>query len=222
MRIFPLGDSALTIEFGTEISLELNAKALNLASHLSRSPFDGFIEAVPAYSSLTVYYDPIVVKRSAKAESSAFEVIEQQANIAAENVSSELSANSPIIEIPVDCDEPSSPDIGRVADHCGLSRDEVLDAFLAQPYRVYMLGFLPGFAYMGNVDERIAAPRLDSPRIKVLSGSIGIAGRQTGIYPLESPGGWNIIGRTTLQIFDPTSDQPCLLRPGDQVRFVRV
>ena len=103
----------------------------------------------------------------------------------------------------------------------GFNANELLDIFLAQTYRVYMLGFLPGFAYMGEVDDRIAAPRLETPRTKVPAGSVGIAGKQTGIYPLESPGGWNIIGRTDLKMFDPTSDQPCLLKPGDEVRFVR-
>jgi len=107
-----------------------------------------------------------------------------------------------------------------VAAKAGLSADAVVDLFTGTSYRVYMIGFLPGFAYMGEVDERIAVPRRSSPRLKVPKGSVGIAGRQTGIYPLESPGGWQIIGRTEVELFTPDDHSPCLLRPGDNVRFV--
>ncbi len=211
MRIFPLGDSAATIEFGNEISTELNARAIALANDLSNVPFAGLIEAVPAYASVTVFYDRLTQFESVKGE------LERRAN----SLLILDKVNADLVEIPIFISDVTAPDLGRVADFANLSRDETLDIFLSQTYRVYMLGFLPGFAYMGEVDERIAAPRLETPRTRVQMGSVGIAGKQTGIYPLESPGGWNIIGVTDLPMFDPTLDQPCLLKPGDEVRFVR-
>jgi KipI family sensor histidine kinase inhibitor len=211
MRIFPLGDSAATVEFGNELSLELNGRSICLAKSLSNKPFPGMIEAAPAYASVTVFYD-----RSTRFDSVQRE-LEQR--VLATSVSENAKPN--LIEIPIVVSDEFAPDLDRVANFAGLSSDETLDTFLSGTYRVYMLGFLPGFAYMGQVDDKIAAPRLETPRTKVPKGSIGIAGKQTGIYPLESPGGWNIIGRTDLQMFDPASDHPCPLKPGDEVRFVR-
>lgn len=212
MRIFPLGDSALTIEFGNEISLDLNANAIALARRLLEQPFAGIIEVVPAYASVTAFFDPATTNYS-KVESSI--------RSALEGVESVEAGTTPLIEIPMHITPEASPDLNRIARFGNVSEDEVLELFLSQTYRVYMLGFLPGFAYMGEVDDLIAAPRLETPRTKVAAGSIGIAGKQTGIYPLESPGGWNIIGRTDLRMFDPTAKRPCLLKPGDEVRFVR-
>ena len=210
MRIFPLGDSAATIEFGNEISAEFNNKAVNLARQIENTPFDGIIEAVPAYASLTVFYDSRLT---------TFEAVKGELARLSSNISSIAKSTPSLVEIPVLVS--SEMDLARVAAYATLSSDQVLEIFLAQTYRVYMLGFLPGFAYMGELDDRIACPRLETPRTKVPKGSVGIAGKQTGIYPLESPGGWNIIGRTDLQMFDPASDQPCILKPGDEVRFVR-
>lgn len=211
MRIFPLGDSAATIEFGNEISPELNSRSIALAQSLSETPFAGLLEAVPAYASLTVYYD----------KGTTFDAVKNEL----ENRSSSLAigylTGPGIIDIAISISADTAPDLDRVAEYASLSVDEVLDVFLSRTYRVYMLGFLPGFAYMGEVDRRISCPRLETPRTKVPKGSVGIAGNQTGIYPLESPGGWNIIGRTDLQMFDPSCEQPCLVKPGDEVRFVR-
>jgi len=212
MRIFPLGDSAATIEFGNEISTELNDRVLALADDLSSNPFDGLRETVPAYASVTVFYDHRI---------SRFNAVKLELEKRAESIGKADSAPPRVLEIPILISNETSPDLARVAEHAGLAMDEVLEIFLSDTYRVYMLGFLPGFAYMGEVDERIAAPRRETPRTNVAKGSVGIAGKQTGIYPLESPGGWNIIGRTELEMFDPTSDQPCTLKPGDEVRFVR-
>jgi inhibitor of KinA len=212
MRIFPLGDSAITIEFGNEISLGLNAKALSLARILTEQPFAGIIEVVPAYASLTAFFDPATTNYSK---------VESTIRSALEGVESVEAGTTPLIEVPMHITPEASPDLNRVARFGNVSEDEVVELFLSLTYRVYMLGFLPGFAYMGEVDDRIAAPRLETPRTKVPAGSVGIAGKQTGIYPLESPGGWNLIGHTDFKMFDSTSDQPCLLKPGDEVRFVR-
>jgi len=211
MRIFPLGDSALTIEFGNEISIVLNNQAVALANYFSEHSFDGLIEVVPAYASVTVFYDPQVT---------SFTTLGKLVEESVPSIASTKESPT-LVEIPMKIGNDLSPDLTRVAEHSGLSETGVLDIFLSQSYRVYMLGFLPGFAYMGEVDERIAAPRLETPRTKVPTGSIGIAGKQTGVYPLESPGGWNLIGRTDLRMFDPTAEKPCLLNPGDEVRFVR-
>ena len=212
MRILPLGDSAATIEFGNEISTELNNESIALADHLMGEPFDGMIEAVPAYSSVTVFYDTT---------KTAFSNVERQLAEVARTVKGDGKKDIQLIEIPIEISPETSPDLERIAEFSDLSKGDTIELFLSRAYRVYMLGFLPGFAYMGEVDERIAAPRLETPRTKVTKGSVGIAGKQTGIYPLESPGGWNIIGRTDLKMFDPNADQPCLLGPGDEVRFVR-
>lgn len=212
MRIFPLGDSAATIEFGNEISVGLNEKSIALANHLTGTPFDGMVEAVPAYASVTVYYDP---------RKTSFANVESILNEAYQKIEIRPEGKSPLIEIPIELSTETSPDITRIVRFSGLDAETAIEMFLSTTYRVYMLGFLPGFAYMGEVDDRIAAPRLETPRTKVPKGSVGIAGKQTGIYPLESPGGWNIIGRTDLKMFDPKAVPPCLLKPGDEVRFVR-
>ena len=212
MRIFSLGDSAATIEFGNEISIELNDRAIAVANHLTMHSFEAMIEAAPAYASVTVFYDPT---------RTSFPAVKAILSAACDKASAITKPHSHTVEIPVTVSAAISPDLDRVAGFAKLTIEEMLDIFFERSYRVYMLGFLPGFAYMGEVDERIAAPRLDTPRTNVAKGSVGIAGKQTGIYPLESPGGWNIIGRTELEMFDPTSDQPCTLKPGDEVRFVR-
>lgn len=219
MRIFSLGDSALTVEFGKVISPELNTRSISLANSLAKDPFPGFIEAVPAYASITVYFDPFEV-RNRFTNASAFEAV----SAFIKNTSSETfqEAEPRIVEIPMSISIDASPDIEDIAEFAGITSNEVIQIFLSQPYRVYMLGFLPGFAYMGEVDERIATPRKVTPRTSVPKGSIGIAGKQTGIYPLKSPGGWQIIGRTDETMFDPSRKEPCYLRPGDEVRFIAI
>jgi inhibitor of KinA len=220
MKIFPLGENALTIEFGTTISVELNNRALQFASHFEQNTFNGFIEAVPAYASTTIFYDPVAVRRDFPKFPTAFEAVRHLADDAGLHLVEPSDTYSRLIEILVSFDEDSAPDLEYVAENAKLRPAEVIEIFTSRIYRVYMLGFLPGFAYMGEVDERIAVPRKETPRLKVPKGSVGIAGQQTGIYPLESPGGWQIIGRTDLEMFTPDSEFLCLLQPGDIVRFI--
>lgn len=222
MRIFPLGESALTVEFGNEISLEMNERSIALVKYLSADPFPGFVEAVPGYSSVTIFYDLLGVRQAFPDDASAFNAIEKIIREAVNETGNGSSIESRTVEISVIFDDNCSLDIASVCEFSDLDTNQIIDLFLSTTYRVYMLGFLPGFAYMGEVDERIAAPRLKTPRTKVPKGSVGIAGKQTGIYPLESPGGWNIIGRTEVSLFDTDASEPCLLKPGDEVRFVRV
>ncbi|MGB2913080.1 MAG: 5-oxoprolinase subunit PxpB [Pyrinomonadaceae bacterium] len=219
-RIFPLGDSALTVEFGNVISEELNRQSIALAEYFDQHTFPGYFESVPAYASATLFYDPIIVRKSLSEFSTAFDAVKHLAEAALENITADDAGTMRLVEIPVYFDSESSLDLEFVAATNNISPDEVIEIFLAKTYRVYMLGFLPGFSYMGEVDGRIATPRRDTPRTVVPKGSVGIAGSQTGIYSLESPGGWQIIGRTDVEMFSPNAPEPCYLRPGDEVRFV--
>jgi len=219
-RFFPLGDDALIVEFGRTISRELNKRAIALADSLDRSPFPGYIESVPAYASTAVYFDLRKVQLNSSAGGTAFESVRSYVELLLHKSSTLEAPPARVIEIPASFDQRSGPDISLVADFAGMTRDELIKVFTSRTYHVYMLGFLPGFAYMGEVDDRIAMGRCDTPRLRVPSGSIGIAGRQTGIYPLESPGGWRIIGRTRLRMFDVAAAEPSALRVGDTVRFV--
>jgi inhibitor of KinA len=220
-KIFPLGENALTIDFGGEISLELNNKVLRLAAFFERNNFAGFIEIVPAYASLTIFYDVFTVRKHFTDFPTAFLAIKNLAEKALANSISCKLAAARLIEIPVSFNPDSALDLDFVASENGLTREEVIEIFLAETYRVFMLGFLPGFPYLGEVDERIATPRKSAPRLKVPRGSVGIAGRQTGIYPFESPGGWQIIGRTEIELFTPDEEQPTFLQAGDLVKFYR-
>ena len=221
IRIFPLGDSALTVEFGNSISVDLNRRAIALAGHFQNNPFPGFVETVPAYASATIFYKLVEVRSAFPEFPSAFDAVKSLAATAIRNLIASQPEAARNIEIPIHFDAESALDLDCVAEQNNLSRGEVIDIFTAVTYRVFMLGFLPGFTYMGEVDERIATPRHETPRTMVPKGSVGIAGRQTGIYSLASPGGWQIIGRTDVEIFTPNDDDVCLLRPGDQVKFVQ-
>ena len=213
--IFPLGDSALTVDFGNRINQPTNEKVLQLFYRLQNSaPF--IRDVIPAYSSLTVYYD---VWQLHSTKTSAYEAAKQWIE---EKLKEETETKHSIhrqVEIPVCYAETFAPDLHSLAGVKELSVDEVIHIHTSKYYRVYMIGFLPGFAYMGTVDERIATPRKSQPRLAVPAGAVGIAGEQTGIYPLVSPGGWNIIGQTPLKLFDAVRAEPVLLQPGDVVRF---
>ncbi|MBK6722132.1 MAG: 5-oxoprolinase subunit PxpB [Acidobacteria bacterium] len=219
-RIFPLGDSALTVEFGNVITPELNQKAIALANCIENSPFPGLIETVPAYTTTTIFYDLVEVRRSFSEFPTAFEAVNRIASDMVAGLDESPPDDSRLVEIPVIFDRESEFDLGHVANEHGLSIDQVIDIFTSTAYRLYMLGFLPGFSYMGEVDERIATPRKETPRTLVPKGSIGIAGKQTGIYSLASPGGWQIIGRTEVEMFTPNNDSPTYLDAGDEVRFI--
>ncbi|MBA4123382.1 MAG: 5-oxoprolinase subunit PxpB [Acidobacteria bacterium] len=218
-KIFPIGDNVLTIEFGNEISAEHNNLVLKLAAYFEQNAFQGFVELIPAYASLTCFYDVLIVRKNFSAFATAFDAVKNFAENALLNLDDFEETKPRLIEIPICFDKESALDLDSVAAMNNLNAKHVTEIFLQETYRVYMLGFLPGFAYMGEVDERIAAPRKNSPRLKVPKGSVGIAGRQTGIYSLESPGGWQIIGRTNVELFTPEAESPTFLKAGDLVRF---
>lgn len=218
-KIFPLGDNALTVEFGNEISVELNNRVLSLARFFDANKFLGFVETVPAYASLTVFYTVSAVRKNFPEFPTAFAAVKSLIENALRDLGGYAETTSRLIEIPVCFREKYAFDLDAVAADANLSAANVVEIFLSKTYLVYMLGFLPGFSYMGEVDKRIAASRRSTPRLKVPKGSVGIAGRQTGIYSLESPGGWQIIGRTNVELFTPNADAPTFLRAGDSVKF---
>lgn len=219
-RIFPLGDTAMTIDFGNCIDERINTEVIARFHDWRQQPLPGMLEAVPAYSSLTVYFDLKAVKKAA-AGCTAFEWMKQQAIHRLQETVMHKEPDQRVIRIPVCYDDEFALDIQRIAAAKNISPAEVIQLHTARTYRVFMLGFLPGFAYMGEVDERIAMPRKPRP-VNIIAGSVGIAGRQTGIYPLNSPGGWQIIGRTALKLFDAEKDASTLLQAGDRVQFYAI
>ena len=218
-RIFPLGETAATVDFGNRISPELNDRVLALARRFEKNPFAGFIETIPAYSSLTIFYDVFKIRRNNREFGTAFDFVCAEIEKALGETGEKAQIESQTVKIPICFAGEFAPDLDFIAAEKNLSPAETIEIFLAETYRVYMLGFLPGFAYMGEVDERIAMERKTNPRLKIPAGSIGIAGKQTGIYSLESPGGWQIVGRTPLRMFDSQKEPPALLQAGDQVQF---
>lgn len=220
VRIVPLSESAITVEFGDTITLENNQKAIALANHLNNEPFDGMIEAVPAYTSTTIYYDLFSV-RQANSEISGGTAVEKIVRDRLRNLllRDEVKAQTKVIEFTADAGE---FDLQYVADTKQISVNEVITIFTSAEYRVFMLGFLPGFAYLGTLDERLVLPRREKPRQRVPAGSVAIAGRQAGVYPLDSPGGWHIIGQTSTPMFTPAADDITALRAGMRVRFEAV
>ena len=210
-RLLPLGDSAVLIHFGDEIDPGVNQRVHALNALMQADKPKGVIETVPAYATLLLHYDPLQLTY---AEASGWVHSEMDKVITA-------ALREPRrIVIPVRYGGTSGPDLDFVAAYHKLSVREVVRIHTERLYVVYMMGFTPGFAYMGKLDDQIATPRLETPRTKVPAGSVGIAGAQTGIYPIDSPGGWRIIGRTEVQIFDPAADPPFLFSPGDTVQFV--
>jgi KipI family sensor histidine kinase inhibitor len=212
-KIVPLGDSSLLIELGEEIDLVLNRRVHALSTLIESAPLAGISETVPAYATLVVHYDPAVLTCSEltvwlhgqmdRAESSAHRAPRQ-------------------VEVSVRYGGASGPDLEPVAASKGISPADVTRLHTGRSYTVFMMGFTPGFPYMGTLDERLRVPRLGTPRTLVKAGTVAIAGEQTGIYPLDSPGGWQLIGWTPLKLFDAGRDEPFLFMPADEVHFVPV
>ena len=216
--IFPLGDSALTVDFGNLIDVAINEEVIRLSELLKAAQLRYVKDIVAAYSSLTVYYDVVDVLRS-NPGSSAYDTMKNElSGLFLQKIN---FSQKPIrsLRIPVCFAKKYALDVNDICLLTNLSSDEVIEIFTGKKYKVYMVGFLPGFAYLGEVDDRIAVPRKQEPRAKIEPGYVGIAGKQTGIYPLTSPGGWQILGRTPLQFFDKEKEEPVLLRAGDEVEF---
>jgi inhibitor of KinA len=210
--IYPLGDSAIVLEFGQEINEEIHQSIRTVCLFLDEYSFEGFIEYVPAFTTVTIFYDPLVSDYQAT-ESLLQEMLDEIGEMEPEE------SAAVTVEIPVLY---GGSDLSFVAAHSGLSEEEVIALHTSAEYLVHMIGFAPGFPYLGGLNEKIATPRKETPRNSVPAGSVGIAGQQTGIYPIETPGGWQIIGQTPLNLFDVEREQPSLLRAGNKVRFVAI
>jgi len=214
-RIYAIHDRALTIEFSTSISEEINLLVLQLHASLETNPFDGFIESVPAYSSLTVYFKEDV--SITKVETTLLEHYTQCIASSSTNIAIAIQSAKHII--PVCYDIEFGLDLEEVATTCKLSIQEVIAIHTSIEFRVYMIGFVPGFAYMGTLPVALETKRKNNPRLAVPEGSVAIAGLQTGIYPATIPGGWNILGKTPVKMFDKTKEPCSFLQVGDTVQF---
>lgn len=212
VRFLPCGDQAVTVEWGSTIDEHINRQVHAFARKVEALSHPAITEVVPTYRSATVHYRPEVL---------SYEELKHLLAPLAQG-SAEEAEELPVVEIPVCYGGEYGPDLLEVAQHCSLTPEEVIARHTAPTYRIYMLGFTPGFPYLGGMDPSIAAPRRKEPRIHIPAGSVGIAGEQTGVYPIVSPGGWQLIGRTPLRLFDPQKEQPILLSAGAGIRFVPI
>ena len=210
-RIVPLGDSAALVQLGDEIDLTINQRVHTLANLITSSHIDGVVEVVPAYATLLVHYDPLIL---------SFTQIKDQLHAQISQMDETESQKPRRIEVPVRYGGEMGPDLDAVASHCGLRVEDVISIHSGKLYIVHMMGFTPGYPYMGKLDHRLITPRLETPRTRVPAGTVAIAGSQTGIYSIESPGGWQLIGWTPLKLFDPGAESPFLFSPGDEVKFI--
>ena len=214
MRVRTAGDTLLLVEWDAAIDPEVNRRVIAVAERLRRRVRRGVRDIVPAYRSIGIHYDPLLTDLPALER-----VIAEEAS---HEVDAAADGETRLVEIPVRYGGRHGPDLQSVAEWAGCSTAEVVERHAGRVYRVYMLGFVPGFAYLGRVDPSIAAPRRRVPRDRVPRGAVGIGGEQTAVYPAATPGGWQLIGQTSLVMFEPGREQPSLLRPGDCVRFIPV
>lgn len=217
--VYPISEKALTIEFGNSINQHLLYTITAFAGLLQQNPFAGMTGMIPAYSTLTVYFDPLVVAKANMPGNSALEKVTAHLHQLKQHALKTTIRESDIITIPVCYGEDFGPDLEEVAGINDLTTDEVIRLHGSVTYLVHLIGFMPGFAYLGGMPQAIMAPRKAQPRPRVPAGAVGIAGLQTGIYPLQSPGGWQIIGQTPLKMFDTGRSEPGLLKAGDRLKF---
>jgi KipI family sensor histidine kinase inhibitor len=210
-KTVPLGDSAVLVQLGDEIDIITNQRVHALAALINISSSEGVIETVPAYATLLVHYDPLIL---------SFVQINNYLREKMAQIVDTESRKRNRVEIPVRYGGEYGVDLQAVARHCQLQIEDVVRIHSQKTYTVFMMGFTPGFPYMGKLDEAIVTPRLETPRTRVSAGTVAIAGSQTGIYPIDSPGGWQLIGWTPLQLFSLESESPFLLSPGDEVKFM--
>jgi len=208
-RCLAAGDAALVVEFGDSVDRSLNARVLAAAASIRAAGLAGVVEVVPTFRSLMVHLDPLVTDPATLATAIGGLAFDEGRE----------SGTGRMVHIPVLYGGEAGPDLDALAAECGLSPDDVVRRHGAVRFHAYMLGFLPGFAYLGDLPAELRVPRLSEPRLRVPAGSVGVAGELTAVYPSQSPGGWRLIGRTPISLFDPAREQPSLLQPGDRVRF---
>lgn len=232
IETFPLGDSAILIQLDTKISSNIHRQITALTDCIEINPFPGFIECVPAYTSVTVFYNPLLVYKHIKKENqfiqnsdisiTPYQFVKHKISEIIQQTKDLTNYIPRIVEIPVCYGGNLGPDLEFVANHNKLSVDDVVEIHSSGQYLVYMIGFAPGFPYLGGMSEKIAAPRQTSPRLRIPAGSVGIAGLQTGVYPISTPGGWQLIGQTPIKLFRPYDPSPSLLQSGDIVKFAPI
>lgn len=213
ISILTAGDSSLLIQFGNEISPEINQRIKATVQLMREQHIEGVLDVIPAFCSLLINYDPRVISYS--------EITKRMRKL----LKVETKAGDEkkkVFEIPVCYGGKYGPDLAYIAEHAGMTEEEVIALHSSKDYLIYMLGFLPGFCYLGGLDERLHTPRLATPRIKIDAGSVGIGGSQNGIYPMDSPGGWQLMGMTPVKTYDPEREVPILVEAGDYIRFVPV
>ena len=214
IKFYPAGDKCIQINLGNTISPEINMEVRKFFLGLKTMAIKGITECVPTYSTLSIYYDPLVI---------SYDQLITELKNASDNLKEQEVPQPYVFELPTCYDKAFGFDLDYVAEHCNISIDEVIKIHSDRDYLIYMLGFTPGYCYLGGMSEKIAAPRLVKPRTHVPAGSVGIAGTQTGIYPIESPGGWQLIGRTPVDLYNPLrKDNPILLESGNYIRFVPI
>lgn len=208
--VCPVGDTGLLVSFEQRIAQSVGVAVAALNARVVAAAIPGVVETVPAFATLLIFYDPLVTEYDAVADA-----VQKLAQAPGSDTAAE---EGQLVEIPVCYGGTFGPDLPFVAEHAGLTEKEVMELHAGREYRIYMLGFLPGFPYLGGLDERLFTPRLASPRTAIPAGSVGIGGEQTGVYPIASPGGWQLIGRTPLKLFDPSVGR-LPYAAGDRIRF---
>ena len=219
MRFTPLGDNALMLEVGDVIDEPTHRRVQEAWRALAAAPLPGVIELVPAYTTVTMFYDPVLAVQAGAPEAGIVDWLTAQAQERLEHPPKMEKAKPRTVEIPVCYGDEFGPDLALVAKQAKLPPEEVVKRHAKPEYLVYLVGFAPGFPYLGGLPKELETPRHAKPRMVVPPGSVGIGGAQTGIYPLATPGGWNLIGRTPVKIFRPADNPPVLLRAGDRVKF---
>ncbi|MBL9214953.1 MAG: 5-oxoprolinase subunit PxpB [Opitutaceae bacterium] len=219
MQIVPLGDNALVLEMGEAIDESTHRRVQSAWRALAAEPLPGVGELVPAYTTVTLFYDPVRLVQAGAPEAAMVEWLGARVRERLKSPPKVDKVKGRVVDVPVCYGGAFGPDLARVAAQAGLTPEEVVRRHARAAYLVHLVGFAPGFPYLGGLPRELATPRHAKPRMAVPPGSVAIGGSQAGIYPLATPGGWNLIGRTPLRLFRPQEDPPVLLRAGDQVRF---
>ncbi|WP_210364220.1 5-oxoprolinase subunit PxpB [Bacillus sp. REN3] len=221
-RLLPLGDQAIVVEFGTEIATSVQQRVQAVAALLDGDQPEWMVEYVPAFTTITIFYDPAAIPNVYSSQTLPYHYVSREMEQLLTSLPDRNPEEARAVEIPVCYGGEFGPDLEEVAKRNGLSAEEVIDIHSSGDYLVYMIGFAPGFPFIGGMSDKIAAPRKETPRLKIPAGSVGIAGKQTGVYPIETPGGWQLIGRTPLKLFRPEAERPSLLKAGDKIKFTPI